>query len=263
MIKKKKKADEMDSNTWITTFTNLMILLLAFFIVLVNLGVVDKQKKQMALNSLFGSFGFHMGGQSAIGNDTDSDITMADSPMVKGEINIEQLQNIAISNGLESDVMISKEPEKTVIILNNRVLFEKGSYKIPEDGIQFLSDLSLFFKDGAGLIELRGYVDQSEIITEPDPPRTSIYLSTKRALAVLHFFIDNGEIPITRMVAHGFGIAPKGYKRLKEKKDWDRQVEIIVNDKEKIPYRLRVLKKEGHILDFKGFLFKPFSAHKD
>lgn len=263
MIKKKKVTKEVDSNAWITTFTNLMILLLAFFIVLVNLAVVDNRKKQLALNSLFGSFGFHMGGQSPIGTSTGSDITMADSPMVEGEVNLEQLQNIAFANGLGSDVMISKEPEKTVIILSNKVLFNKGSYEIPHDGIRFLSDLSKFLKDGTGLIELRGYVDQTEISAEPDPARSSIYLSTKRALAVLHFFANNGEIPTTRITAHGFGIPPEGDKKLKKKIDWQRQVEIIVNDKEKIPYRLRVKNEEDHIFDFKGFIFKPSRLHKE
>ncbi|MBN1847096.1 MAG: OmpA family protein [Deltaproteobacteria bacterium] len=263
MKKRKKKEAPSDANTWITTFTNLMILLLAFFIVLVNLAVVDNQKKQLALNSLFGSFGFHMGGQSAIGKDMGSDITMPDAPLVKGEINVEQLHDIAMANGLGSDVSVRKEPEKTVIILSNKVLFDDGSHEIPPGGTRFLADLSKYLKDGTGLIELRGYVEQKEVFDDPDPARSSIYLSAKRALAVLHFFTDNGDIPITRIIAHGFGISPVKDQASTGQKDWQRQVEIIVNDQEKIPYRLRVNKEEDHTFDFKGFIFTPSRSHKE
>ncbi|MFC1534239.1 flagellar motor protein MotB [Thermodesulfobacteriota bacterium] len=263
MLKRNIDGPRRDTNSWITTFTNLMILLLAFFIVLVNLAIIDQKRRRVALNSLFGSFGFHPGGRSAIGESSGSDITMADSPMVKGKIELEQLQNIAIANGLESEVDVKREPEKIVITLSDRVLFDKGSSVLPEKSTSFLSDLSYLLKESSGLIELRGYADQVETVFQPDPLRSSLHLSTKRSLAVLHFFAEKSKIPVSRIVAHGFGIPTMGNKSQKGKRKWQGQVDIIVNYKEKIPYRLRINNQADRILDFKGFLFKTFGSRNE
>ncbi|MBW1912395.1 MAG: OmpA family protein [Deltaproteobacteria bacterium] len=258
MSRRKTEVKGPDSNAWITTFTNLMILLLAFFIILVTMSVADKKKKHVAMNSVLGSFGFKPGGQAVIGSNSGSDITMGEAPIEQEDVDLEQLQNITFASGLESDVRIRREVGRIIITLSNRVLFDKGSSKIPQEGVRFLSDLSGVLKEGPGLIELRGYADYTETVFEPDPANTSMYLSTKRALSVFHFLVDKGKIPAERIVAHGFGMPIKGRGSLKKKKEWKGQVEIIVDYRQEIPYRLRVHKKRERLLDYKGFLFKLF-----
>lgn len=246
------------------TFTNLMILLLAFFIVLVNMSVTDQQKKRLALNSLLGSFGLLPGGQSPIGENSGSDITMPDAPLAKLNIDIERLQNIASTNGLDSDVDINREPEKIILSLNNSILFKKGGYKITGKSADYLMKISKILKEGPGLIELRGFVDQREILLKEDASTSAMYLSTKRALAVLHFLREKCKIPIERIVAHGFGTARQAaYRHAQRSKEWHGQVEIIVNYRQKIPYRYRIKKQRGHMLDFKGFLFKTHAPKDD
>jgi len=254
--KLKKEEEERDTNAWITTFTNLIILMLAFFIILTTMAVVDKAKRRLAINSLLGSFGFKSGGQAVIGSLTGSDITMGDAPLLEEEVELDKLRNITFANGLESNVNIKKELEKIIINFPNRVLFDKGSTKIQQRNAKFLSELSVVLKEGPGLIELRGYADHMETVFEPDPVNTSMYLSTKRALSVLHFLVDKGKIPTKKIVAHGFATPFKGKKNLKEKKEWEGKVEIIVDYRQKIPYRLKVHKQKERLLDFKGFLFK-------
>jgi len=112
MPKIKKIEENINTSAWLVLFTNLMILLLAFFIVLVAMGNVDSKKKRLALNSLFGSFGFHPGGRSAIGKSSGTDITIAGPPLSKQDIDLEQLRNIAIANGFGSDAEIKMEIEK-------------------------------------------------------------------------------------------------------------------------------------------------------
>lgn len=263
MRKKRREKSEGDKNSWMVTFTNLVILLLAFFIVMVNMGVPDSTKKRQALNSLFGSFGFKPGGQAVIGSPSGTDITVSDAPMIKEDADLSKLQNIAVSNGLGSDMLLKKEAEKIVIILSNRVLFDKGSARMLEDGFGLLADLSHVLKLGPGLIELRGYADYAEALFEPDPQVASMYLSTKRALTVLHYLVDKGKIPTHRVVAHGFGIPSKEKEDFKGKRRWQRQVEIIVDYKQKIPYRMRSSKKWNRSLDFKGFLFRFLDHHSE
>jgi len=153
--------------------------------------------------------------------------------------------------------------QKIVITLSDRVLFDYGSSKIPQNRTEFLLDLSVVLKEGPGLIELRGYTDEVETLLEPDPLDASIHLSTKRALAVFHFFVEKGKIPVNKIVAHGFGIPSAGKASSKGKRQWLRQVEIIANYKQKIPYRLRVERHMDRTLDFKGFLFNLYRSHDE
>jgi len=255
MIKRRKKESEINANAWMVTFTNLVILLLAFFIVLVNMASRDQTKVRKALNSLFGSFGLKEGGQSPIGPKSGSDITVGDAPMIKEEIDFSRLQNIAITNGIVSDMGIQRETEKIIIILGNKVLFEKGGSKIPKASFEFLNELSIVLKEAPGLVELRGYADDSEILFEKDPFHSSMHLSTSRALAVLHFLMDKGKIPVNKLVAHGFGTYNRSRGGLNKKRQWNGQVEIIVNYRQKIPYHLSNTRRMNESLDYKGFLF--------
>jgi len=57
-------------------------------------------------------------------------------------------------------------------------------------------------------------------------------------------------------VAHGFGANSEERRRPKRSMVFNRQVDIIVNYREKIPYRIRRPESKGSFLDFKGFLFR-------
>lgn len=264
MAKRKNTEESNNSNGWMVTFTNLMILLLAFFIVLVNMSVPDNQKKRVALNSLLGSFGLLPGGQSPIGKDSGSDITMPDAPLTKLTLDLEQLQNIASTNGLDTDVNVSMEADKIVLSINNRILFEKNEHNITDRSADYLLGISKILREGPGLIELRGYVDKRETLLEEDQITTAIYLSTKRALAVLHFLNKKGKIPISRLIAHGFGTAPQTvHLRGQQPREWQGQVDIILNYRQNIPYKFRVKKQRKWVLDFKGFLFESRGLKDD
>ncbi|RLB14628.1 MAG: flagellar motor protein MotB, partial [Deltaproteobacteria bacterium] len=72
---KKKQEQSQNTNSWLTTYTDLMILLLTFFVLLISISVVDANKQRVALNSLVGAFGFKPGGHSVIGVKKGMNIT--------------------------------------------------------------------------------------------------------------------------------------------------------------------------------------------
>jgi chemotaxis protein MotB len=166
MPKRKTTSEEPNTSGWMTTFTNLMILLLAFFIVLVNMGSPDPKKKQAAMGSLFGSFGIKPGGQTVIGSLDGEDITVGEKPILRSDSDYSMLQNVVLANGLGSDVMIRAEAEKIVISLENKLLFDKKSSNISEKSLKFLAELSDALKDSTGFIELKGYTDHTETMFE-------------------------------------------------------------------------------------------------
>lgn len=255
MANKKKEGPSIDTNAWMTTYTDLMILLLTFFVLLLSLSTVDKRRQRLAINSFVGAFGFKPGGQSILGNPKGLNITIGTAPLAKEDVRFEELRNIALKHELESDLNMAKQLDRTVISINNRVLFKPGSYQINPKGHDFLLELAEKLREGPRLIELRGYSDHIETTFEEQPLKYSMHLSTKRAFAVFNLFKAEGRISPNKMVAHGFGNnSTRG--KTEEKHGLNRQVEIILDYHEDIPHRFKKTRKKDSLLDFKGFLFK-------
>jgi chemotaxis protein MotB len=257
MAIKKKVTLKQNTNAWMTTYTDLMILLLTFFVLLQSIAIIDKKRKRLALNSLTGAFGFKPGGQAIIGSLKGTNITMGDAPMVQEDIQYEKLRNIALKSSLKTGAKVHKENERIVVTLSNRVLFDYRSSTLRPESKAFLKDVAQALREGnPSLIEFRGYTDPSEVAFEPNPLKRSLYLSTNRAFSVLAYFREACGIPAKDLVAHGFGVNPRKKRSTSRTTELNRQVEIIMDYSEKLPYRLKKPAKKESWLDFKGFLFR-------
>jgi chemotaxis protein MotB len=252
MAKKKKFIYTLDSNAWMSTYTDLMTLLLTFFVLLLSLSTMDKKRKRLALNSLVGAFGFKPGGQSILGKPRGVNITANSSPIAEEDIQFERLRNVALKHGLESELTMSRQLDRTVIVMKNKLLFKQNSFELLEDNTGFLSEIADILKEGDQLIELRGYSDSSESIMEDDPYKSSMILSSKRAIAMFDFLVEKG-VPSGEIVAHGFGL---NYSGASKTPALNRQVEIILDYRERVPFKMRRQSTKDSFLDFKGFFFR-------
>ena len=256
MTERRKKGEtSLSTNAWMATYTDLMILLLTFFVLLLSLSTIDKRRKRLAINSFVGAFGFKPGGQSILGEPRGLNITMESAPLVLEDVKFEKLANVALKHELESNINIMRQHDRIVISINNRLLFKPGSYEINPESYAFILELSDVLKEISNLIELRGYTDQAEMALEEEPFRYSMFLSAKRAFSVFQFLKDIGGIPSENMVAHGFGNNIKGNRKNGVKEGLSRQVEIIIDYNDDVPFKYKKYWKKT-ILDFKGFLFR-------
>jgi chemotaxis protein MotB len=261
MVVEKKPEEKMNTNAWMTTYTDLMTLLLTFFVLLLSMAVITEEKRLVALNSVTGAFGFKPGAHSILGSPKGLNVTVGGAPMKKEEVDFEMMRNIELKNALKNDMALIKEEERIIISLSNRVLFGPGSSQIDPNRLAFLSELREVLKESPSRIELRGYVATSEMVFDKDRMKTSMMLSSGRAFAVFNFFAEAGQIPAKRIVAHGFGTNAAKKGNVKEEHETNRQVEIILDYRERVPYGLSRPWRNS-FLDFKGFFFKvPGGEH--
>ncbi len=254
---KAQEEEQQNTNSWITTYTDLMTLLLTFFVLLISMSVVDPNRQRVALNSLVGAFGFKPGGHSVIGVKKGKNITVGAAPLQKEQVDFERLRNITFRNGLQADVNVQTEGEKITISLNNKVLFAHDSAQLSEKGRRYLNALAPVLRQVPGLVELRGYADPTEVLFDENRLKKGSILSAERALAVYKFLNRRGKIPHKKMVAHGFGIQPQKKSSIKRTVNFNRQVKIICDYRASIPYRIKSGEKpKNYYLDFKGFFFK-------
>lgn len=256
MSRPKKTENKINTNSWMTTYTDLMTLLLTFFVLLLSLSTMDSRKKREALNSLVGAFGFKPGAHSVIGSDKGLNVTVGSAPLTQEEVRFERLQNISFKNGFESEMVVTKEGERIIIALSNKVLFKTETDEIDQSRLPFLTEIAGVLQEVPRLVELRGYADPTEMLLDPEDFKKRMMLSSRRAHAIYRFLGSHGGVDPGKFVAHGFGTVPPKRASPGMKEGFNRQVEIICDYRTKIPRSLREGgRPRGFLLDFKGFLF--------
>lgn len=261
MAKKKAEPSNMNTNGWITTYTDLMTLLLTFFVLLLSMSQREEIRTRKALNSLVGAFGLLPGGRSPIGRTKGTDIRDAAPPLIPSTaLDFEVLKELTVTTKLDPAIQVLKQKEKLIIRINQRALFEPGSNKLTPDMRNFLTLLAAHLQKSQDDIEVRGHTDRYEDPKEERWSQKSWLLSTQRAQAV-HNFLQEQGIDFNRLSAHGFSyfqpiIDSAVFPKLRYK---NQRVEIVLGASSNIPKSLlRDKPKQRPYINYKNFLFSIF-----
>lgn len=266
MAKKKQEPESQDTNSWIATYTDLMTLLLTFFVLLLSMSVRDNVRVRKALDSLTGAFGLLPGGRSPLGKAKGLDVRGPAPPMRPSKpINLEMLQQKVVKNNLSADIQLLRQKQKLIIRIDQRVLFLPNSTILDPKIYDYLTMLASYLKKNHGDIAIRGYTDPYEGLDHPHWATYSWQLSTRRAMAVYDFFLKHG-LSYKRLSAHGFSyfhpiIDDLTYPDLSYK---NRRVEIMLAEGGAIPSSLlHEPLKPASYLDYKDFIFRLLPASKN
>ena len=206
---------EDDSNktgSFTVLMTSLSVLLLAFFILLNSMAVVDNRKTRMALGSLRGTFGVveggmgkMLGGSGGAGGAGVRMWTYASrynlSEGNAGE-SLEAFEEMMKETDLGEHMEISVTEEGTRISLEGEALFPSGSAELTDRGCEVLDGIVTIIRSMDRPVRIEGHTDDVPIHTETYPSNWD--LSTTRAVNVLRYFIEDKAIPPQRLSAEGF-----------------------------------------------------------
>ena len=239
---------------------SLFIILLAFFIVLNSIGVVDERRKLEALGSLLGSFGVLPGGLSPIKGKGEK-ITVSEPPIVghgdsfgDGDSFGGLLGESQIMPGL---ISLGTSPKGKVITIRDKVIFDEGSYKIRPSSYGFLGKLCEVINQDNYPVEVTGHTDNRP----PDEKsfHSNWEISSLRAMEVLKFFVVIGKVHPMRLTAYGCGeYKPIASNKTRQTRAQNRRVDIILDHR--CEARLKQICREGssRFFVFKRFLFRMF-----
>ena len=207
MAKEKKCPDCPELPSWLTTFGDLMALLLTFFVLLLSFSTTSQEDFENAIGSLQGALGV-LDGDPIL----SAPIKMF-MPIVKGDITEArptmkdakaEIEKEIEAQGQQENVEVTQGPEGIVIRMKDHMLFDVGKADIKDDS------RSLIFRIGSVLnrlpensIEIEGHTDNVPI--ENDDFANNHWLSSARALQVLDIFADDIGIERKRLAAMGYG----------------------------------------------------------
>ncbi len=225
----KEDAGTLRPMGWLTTFNDMMTLLMVFFVMLFSMGTIDVDRFRSFQNQLQSAMGVMYEGQNApVGLVSDEQWYVEDNkraPERSGN-QVENFKALAQNQGLEAEYT----PRGIQLILNDELLFRSGSARLTEDGKVLLTDIAKVVKDMNRTIRVEGHTDDRPIDTARYPSNWE--LSTARAISVVKFFIMSGLAP-ERISAAGYSdVKPRVENDSEVNRSKNRRVEIILGQTE-------------------------------
>ena len=248
MGRKKKTEGEGDGSSLIQVMTvSLFIILLAFFILLNSIAVLDNQRRRVALGSLMENFGVLSGGFSVI-KQKNKDIPAEKITQITSLLDFSDL--IKNEGDPVNDLIVTTEPKRSIVTLPGHLLFEPGEAVLRPDCYQVLNRLGQVIKETKYSVDIAGYMDKGAGAS--DASFSTRELSVLRALSVYRYFSETAKIHPKLITAYGWGeYRPVASNKVRESRALNQRVEVV------IAHKKRLEKPEG-FFTFKNFFFNVF-----
>lgn len=258
MAKKKAEEPPKGSPAWMTTFSDLMNLLLCFFVLLFSMSTVDAQKFEMVIASLQSSFSILPAGGSSVGEgqmvsagvsqlefldkfykeETNSQAEEQEEKTLEEEYEekaleeseemAEQIEQQAQEEGIQNEVEVDFNAQYVLITLNGALLFDSGSADIREDAYPLVDKIgAILGRYDQNIIEIEGHTDNVPINT-PKFENNDV-LSMYRALSVKDYILGVTSLNPAYLKSSGRGdYVPVADNSTPEGRAKNRRVEIKI-----------------------------------
>lgn len=228
---------------WMTTYSDLMSLLLTFFILLYSMSTIDAQKFRNITYSLQEALS-GLGGQSILEGEVSNELlpieeTTSISENTIGELipkeildMYEKVSDYLAENKLDANVTVRMNTQGVFVNIKEAILFGSGSAELKESGLELLMQLEGLINDFDNDIVIEGHTDNivSKTILYP----SNWELSTARAVSVVRYLSEVEMINPSRLSARGYGeYSPIASNDTAQNRAINRRVNMfIVFDKE-------------------------------
>jgi len=232
MILRRILGNENGAGTFLVMMTTLNMLLLAFFIVLNSIAVIDDKRRLEALGSLLGTFGLLTSGVNPSLSTDQKQINPRSIEMAVSNENVmkmlQRIEQIAMEKQLGAYMGVQSGAKGMLIYLMNRITFVEGKTVLQPSARKMLGDIALLLSKVAGDINIIGYASPGSYKAGPYPDDWA--LSYARAGAAARYIIDSADIRPERVSVAGYGfIKPLFAGRSMETGRFDDRLELVLD----------------------------------
>lgn len=263
MAKKKQEDAPKGSPAWMATFSDLMNLLLCFFVLLFSMSTVDAEKFEMVVASLQSSFSVLPSGGSSIGEgelissgisqlkdfsmffeqftsegeqneqeekekEKDLKETYEEEALKESEEMAEEISRQMEGYGIQNQVEVEFNAQYVLLTLNGALLFDSGKSEIREDAYPLVDKIGTILTSyGSNIIEIEGHTDNVPISN--DKYENNDVLSMYRALSVANYIRSITNLEASLLKSSGRGeYVPVADNATPEGRARNRRVEVKI-----------------------------------
>ncbi|WP_087971940.1 flagellar motor protein MotS [Oceanobacillus rekensis] len=235
---------------WMVTYSDMITLILVFFILLFSMSQIDHAKFDAISESFQNRMIFdfypspvpienptestdHMeSGEMTNEFDTPTqmdDITDNDNPEEEEDSLtdlVHNVENYLDEYELNNVISASRTERGVVLVLQESILFDSGEAEILDEGKPFLDRIGILFQDIPNNVKVEGHTDARPISNFRYPSNWE--LSGARASSVVRYLINENELDIARFSTVGYADTRPVVPNSPESWSQNRRVEIVI-----------------------------------
>ncbi len=201
---KRKRSDESKAGAplWMTTYADMVTLLLAFFVLLFAFSSIDVQQFQRIMSAFQGGSSVLDGGRTITSADRFQEAT--------AEIDFQQLYELERQltvyleeQSLDGIVFLEMEERGLIIRFADQVFFDLGRADLKPEAIAILDPMARLLRDLNNPMRVEGHSDNLPISTQQFPSNWE--LSTHRASRVVRYLVEEQNFDPRQLSAAGYG----------------------------------------------------------
>lgn len=234
MARKRAEEHKAGAPEWMSTYGDMVTLLLCFFVLLFSFSTLDVQKFKAIVQSMSGSLGV-----------MDSGMTVSMEPLVNSfpadspteeieEFNklYEEISQYVKENNLEASITLQLDERGLLVRFLDNVFFDPGKADLKPGAREIITKVAEILKTNDKNVRIEGHTDNVPINTYRFPSNWE--LSTTRAVNVVKFLIEENGIEAKRLSASGYADQhPVDDNSTPEGRQKNRRVDMVILRSEK------------------------------
>jgi chemotaxis protein MotB len=223
---------------WMCTFSDLVTLLMCFFVLLFAMSTTQQETFKELVESLRSALGVQAVPESgtreglimhAVPEQAPEEPSKIDEVggMIQKEMNevISEVRELILLNKLGGMVNVSESDSGVVITLSDMLLFSQGETVLSDKGMEVLKKVAGILSQLAYHVKVKGHTDNAPISTGKYPSNWE--LSSARAGSVVRLLVQHGVDP-KLIAAEGYAqYHPVATNDTEEGRAMNRRVEIV------------------------------------
>lgn len=229
MARKRIEEQNKGAPEWMTTYSDMVTLLLCFFVLLFSFATLDVQKFQAVAQSMSGSLGV-----------LDSGMTVSMEPLVNtfpSDMPIEEeeefsrlyeeISEYVRENNLANSITIFLDERGLLVRFLDNVFFDSGKADLKPEAKEIITKVAEILKKNNYSIRIEGHTDNVPMHSFRFPSNWE--LSTTRAVNVVRFLIEVNGLEAKRLSASGYADQhPVDSNDTPEGRQKNRRVDMVI-----------------------------------
>ncbi|CAK7042378.1 MAG: hypothetical protein DELT_02882 [Desulfovibrio sp.] len=262
MARKEKKGGGDEGPAWLVTFSDLMTLLLTFFVLLLSMAVIDERNKLIVLGSVSSSFGI---GQASFNPKSPENKPSKVEPGAMQTQDMAPIKDM-LWEDMKNDLNFQENRYVQILSINADVLYNPGETELSDKGKQLLNRIMPQLLRIKYPLLIAGHTatrrDEEGAAYQVDFDKTKVdstwALSLARSAGVYRYLVQSG-LPSQRLTQESFGqYHPRYSDRTPEERQRNRRVDIVL-DKRNAPEIMTLEESREPVRrEPRGFFFRDF-----